>query len=137
MIGGTTTELTRLTRGATFNEWALSPDGGIVAMVHNDDNRIRLVELATGGVTTIAVAGWTNFEFVDWSADGSGLFVNAGFATIGSYPALLRVDLDGTAHVLREAPNEWHVYPVASPDGRSLAFGRMPFHGNAWLITGF
>ena len=137
VIGGTTTELTRLTRGATFNEWALSPDGGIVAMVHNDDNRIRLVELATGGVTTIAVAGWTNFEFVDWSADGSGLFVNAGFATIGSYPALLRVDLDGTAHVLGEAPNEWHVYPVASPDGRSLAFGRMPFHGNAWLITGF
>ena len=134
---GAATELTRVTGGsATFFVWGLSPDGGTAAIVHNDDNRIRLVELATSVETIIEVAGWSAFEFIDWSADGSGFFVNAGFATTGNYPVLLRVDLDGTAHLLRRAPNEWHVLPIPSPDGRSLAFGRMPFHGNAWLITG-
>ena len=136
LTGGEARELIRVTRGTSFTNWSLSPNGETVAIVHNDDNRIRLVELASGAETTIEVADWSAFEFIDWSADGSGLFVNAGFATSGTYPVLLRVDLDGTTHLLRQALNEWHVRPYASPDGRSLAFGRMPFHGNAWLITG-
>ena len=68
-IGSRATDLTRVTRGRTFNQWALSPDGGTAAIVHNDDNRIRLVELATGVETTIEVTGWSAFEFIDWSAD--------------------------------------------------------------------
>ena len=137
LIAGAATELIRVTRGATFGKWSLSPDGATVAIVHNDDNRIRLVELATGVETAIEVVGWTSFEYIDWSADGSGLLVNARGSTIGRYSVLLRVDLDGKAHLLRQAPNEWHVRPIASPDGKRLAFSRMPFHGNAWLVTGF
>jgi len=31
-------------------------------------------------------------------------------------------------------PNQWHVRPKISPDGRFLAFGLMVFSGNAWMI---
>jgi hypothetical protein len=77
------------------------------------------------------------FEFVSWAADGSRIFVNAGYSLAGDYSVLLAVELDATAHVLRQLPNVWHVFPKASPDGRYLAFSAMPFQGNAWLLTGF
>ena len=54
-----------------------------------------------------------------------------------NYDAILHVDLDGQVHVLRGKTNEWHVRPVASPDGRRLAFATMPFHGNVWMIEDF
>lgn len=120
-----------------FTNFALSPDGKTAAVVHLNDNVIRLIDVASGDESTISVAGRSLFEFVAWSADGSKLFVNAGFATSGSYPVLLSVEMDGTAHVLRERANVWHVSPTPSPDGRYLAFGAMPFQGNAYLLTGF
>ena len=136
-LSGAAAELTRIAHRAPFTNWDLSPDGSMVAVVHNDDNLVRLVELASGRESLLQVDGWSSFEYVSWSADGSGLFLNAGFATAAIDRPLLRVDLDGEVHVLRQRPNEWHVYPVASPDGRYLAFASMPFHGNAWLIEGF
>ena len=50
---GAARELIRVTRGTSFTNWSLSPDGETVAIVHNNDNRIRLVELASGAETTI------------------------------------------------------------------------------------
>ena len=80
--------------------------------------------------------GWSAFELVVWAADGKSLYVN-GWDRRSSYPALLHVDLKGEARVLRQKENEWHVYPAPSPDGRYLAFARMPFHGNVWTIENF
>ena len=130
-------ELTRISYRAPFTTWDISPDGSTAAVVHNDDNVVRLVELASGRETAIEVDDWRSFEMVAWAADGSGLFLDANSSEGGFSHALLHIDMDGQAHVLRERPNEWHVYPVASPDGRYLAFASMPFHGNAWLIEGF
>ncbi len=134
---GETWELTRMTTRPPFDNWALSPDGSTIAMVHNDDDVVRLIHLDSGEERAVRVRDWAAFEFVDWAADGQGLFLNGGFAMAGIYPALLHVNMDGTATVLRNRPNEWHVYPRASPDGRRLAFASMPFQGNAWLLTGF
>jgi hypothetical protein len=51
--------------------------------------------------------------------------------------ALLRVDLNGAVRILRHQPNNWHLYPTASPDGRRLAFGLMVLESNAWMVEGF
>jgi Tol biopolymer transport system component len=134
---GDTHEVARTEHRAPFTHFDLSPDGTKVAVVHNDDDRIIIVDLATGEESFVVVHGWNMFEFVSWTAQGDGFFVNAGFAMASSYPLLLSVDLDGRSRVLRRNPSEWYVYPLASPDGRHLAFASMSFHGNAWLIEEF
>jgi Tol biopolymer transport system component len=136
-LSGDTEELLRIDHRPPFTNWSLSPNGKTLAVVHNDDDAIRIFSLPSGRERTIHVAGWLAFEFVSWSADGRRLFVNADFANARHFADLLSVDLEGNATVLRSAPSQWHVRPVASPDGEHLAFASMPFHGNAWLITGF
>jgi Tol biopolymer transport system component len=134
---GSSEEILRIDHRPPFTNFALSPDGRMAAVVHNDNNVIRLVDLSSGEETALEITGWSLFEFVSWSADGRRLFVNAGFATSGVYPVLLSVDLNGDHRVLREAPNVWHVRPLPSPDGEYLAFAAMPFQGNAFLLTDF
>jgi WD40 repeat protein len=135
--GGRVEEVLRIRHRPPFTNWRLSPDGTTLAVVHNADNTIRLISFPTGEERALHVEGWASFEFVDWSADGRRLFVNSNFDSVRLFAALLSLDLEGNAAVLRQAPSQWHVYPAASPDGRYLAFASMPFHGNAWLITGF
>jgi Tol biopolymer transport system component len=135
--GDSSQELFRISHRAPFTKWALTRDGTRIAVVHNDDNRIRLLSVPSGEETQIEVNGWTNFEFVEWSAGGQRLYLNAGFASAGQFPSLLVVDLEGNAQVLRKRAFEWHVQPAASPDGNYLAFVSMPFHGNAWLLRDF
>jgi len=119
-----------------FTNWDLSPDGKRIAVVRNDDNVITVINVDGGPDRAVSVGGWNNFEFVAWTWNGSGFFINAGSARAESFPALLRVDMNGNARLLRQQPSEWHVMPVPSPDGRSVAFASMSFHGNAWLIKG-
>lgn len=134
---GAQSELSRIDYRPPFTNFALSPDGSTAAVVHLTDDKIRLVDVATGSEQEVDVDGWSRFEFVSWHADGEGLYINSGYATAGLYPVLLSVELDGTATVLRDRPNVFHVYPKTSPDGRYLAFSAMSFQGNAWLIPGF
>jgi Tol biopolymer transport system component len=134
---GEAEELLRISHREPFTGWDLSPDGSTLAVVHCDDDTIRLISVPSGQEQTLHVKGWANFEWVSWAADGQRLFVNAGFALAGKYPDLVSVDLDGNAIVLRHAPSHWHAHIATSPDGKYLGFSSMPFHGNVWLITGF
>ena len=134
---GEVRELARTAHRIPFTTWDLSPDGRQAAVVHNDDDKIIVVDLDSGDESFVAVDGWSSFEYISWTAAGDAFFVDAGFATAANYPALLRVEMDGQAHVLRRHLSEWHVQPRASPDGRFVAFASMSFHGNAWLIEGF
>jgi Tol biopolymer transport system component len=139
-IAGVGRELCRIKARPPFTIWDLSPDGSRVALVHNDDDRVRIVSLATGEERELHVRGRVAFEYVAWAQDGQGLYLNGEpFDGLGKFTevGLFHTDLAGNATVLRNRPSEWHVYPVLSPDGRRLAFAAMPFHGNAWMIEGF
>ncbi|MEE8606084.1 MAG: hypothetical protein V3S55_00640, partial [Nitrospiraceae bacterium] len=136
-IQGKGAELARIPDRPPFSQWELSPDAERVAMVHNDDNRIRVITLATGEEREVAVKDWSGFEFISWAADGNGFYLNGGYARRVSYTAIIHVDMEGTVTLLRQNPNEWHVMPKLSPDGRYLAFVVMPFHGNVWMIEDF
>ena len=102
-----------------------------------DDRSIRLLDALTGEVVRdIVVEGLPGVDFTDveWSPDGSGFYL------VGDSPrgvALVRVDLDGEAHVLHEdrTGDFWAVKP--SPDGRHLAFGKTTPESNAWIIEKF
>ncbi len=76
-------------------------------------------------------------SYVSWAVDDKTLYVNGGNLVGTSYPALLRVDLNGNVTVLRQKHYEWHVMPKVSPDGRKIAFASMPFHGNVWMVEDF
>jgi Tol biopolymer transport system component len=58
-------------------------------------------------------------QTIGWAADGKNLFV-------GAFPdgngRLLEVNPDGHAQVLLEKPFSWIGQPVASPDGKHIAF---------------
>jgi Tol biopolymer transport system component/tRNA A-37 threonylcarbamoyl transferase component Bud32 len=132
---GQVIELASTERRPPFNNFDLSPDGTKVAVVHGDNNEIQVVDLLSGDETTISVEDWSSFEFISWTAQGDGFFINAGFSGQTEFlAALLHVDMEGRARRLLTTPSEWHVYIRASPDGRHVAFASMPFHGNAWLI---
>lgn len=134
---GEVRDVARTAHRVPFTNWDLSPDGRRVAVVHNDDNAITIVRLDSGSEEVVRVDGWTNFEFVSWTARGDGFFVSGSAALGIGYPVLLHVDMQGRARVLRQHPHEWHVMPHASPDGRFVAFAKVSFHGNAWLVEGF
>ncbi len=136
-IRGRGRELARIEDRPPFSNWDLSPDGSQVAVVHNDDNQIRIVPLRGGGERVVAVKEWQGFEFIAWARNGQGFYVDGRSLKHASYPALLHVDLEGRVTVLREQAHEWHLMPVPSPDGRYLAFAVMAFHGNVWMIENF
>jgi len=134
-------ELRRIDLGVTdlsFATWALTDDGSRVALASFDDH-LRVFDLTGGDVATLNVEGWAPVEFVDWAADGQALFA-VGTAVNDpqtNNAALLRVSLEGGVTVLRHVVNQWHIRPVASPDGSRLAFGMMVLDSNAWMIEGF
>ena len=130
-------EILRIEDRPPFTAWDLSRDGKQVAVVHNDDNRIRIVTLATGEERVLAVKEWRGFETIAWAPNDTSFFVNGGLAQGVTYPVLLHVDTDGNTEVLRQKPHEWHIAPTVSRDGRYLAFTSMPFHGNVWMIEDF
>jgi len=115
-----------------LNFWDLSPDSRWIAMGKNEETRgvIHLVSLAGEASREIQVENWTHLLSVAWASDGSALFATA-FASTGA--PLLRVGLDGKTHMLYRGL-KYVENPVASPDGRYLAFGEMTQDGNAWVL---
>jgi dipeptidyl aminopeptidase/acylaminoacyl peptidase len=129
----------RFPHRAPFTNWAVSPDGSRVAVVHNDDNVVTLINLSTGEQELLEVDGWKYFEFLSWSADGKRIYLNAGTSGVvdAESRGLISLGLDGQVAVLRADPHEWPTFPTASPDGRYLAYASMRFHGNVFLVRDF
>lgn len=135
---GESSELLRIEHREPFTGWDLSPDGTQIAVVHNDNNEVKVIDLESGDERSVIVHGFQWFEFITWAADGLGFVVNGrpdgeAFGP-GTGAGLIYVNLTGKATLLRRRPNEWDVHPVMSPDGRHLAFSTMKFHANAWMI---
>ncbi len=79
--------------------WDLSPDGTRIAILKYSEGRIHILSPMGKAQHEIGVKGWNNFQSVNWTADGKGVFVSSATKT-GA--ALLHVDLRGNAHLLWE-----------------------------------
>jgi len=125
-----------------FNEgfnWALSPDGSVLALAKADEPEIhiRLLSLTGGVDQEIAVKGWPSIGSMEWSPDGKGLYCGSLTSKSGT---LLYVDLKGFAQVVSrssEVGGGAFIAAVPSPDGRYLALTGAIRYSNAWLIEGF
>ena len=115
--------------------WDLSPDGMTVAVVdlaeHQDS--IRVVELKSGSSRLIHLARAEHLSGITWSADGKGWFVTSSSvrgATVFHLSSNGRVSgLWTTTSILG--------VPLASPDGKNLAFTVSTFNSNAWAVENF
>jgi eukaryotic-like serine/threonine-protein kinase len=138
-VRGRGRELRRFeTAARDFGTWMVSPDGERIAHVEFGGG-VRVFSLKGGDALDFAAPGWTGFEYVAWRSDGQGLFAT-GTSLLGprsTSTGLVYFDLQGHSQVLRHEPNEWYIMPVASPDGKSLAFGTMKLESNAWVIEKF
>jgi len=133
-VYGIGAELASVVNHPPFAQWALSPDGGRIALVHNT-GPARIIDLADGSERELSRPGWALGEFVDWSQDGQGLFMDGQNLSGFFRKALVYTPIDtNETYVLRREPNQWHVRPRTSPDGSKLAFDLMIFSGNAWMI---
>ena len=140
-VAGKGEELSRIDVDPTVTppRSALSPDGSRFAMVGHtkDAQSIRLLDALTGEVVRdidVDRLPGVDFSDVEWSPDGSGLYL------VGDSPrgvALVRVDLQGEAHVLHEDQTGDFFSVKPSPDGRHLAFGKKAWDSNAWMIEKF
>ncbi len=120
-----------------FTNWALSPDGRLAAVTHNK-GIVRIVDFENKSEREYSEDNWTFGEYVDWSVDGSGLFMDGYRGDSPLMKSLLHYSLETReVSVLRDEPAQWHVRPKASPDGKYLAFGLMVFSGNVWMIDDF
>jgi dipeptidyl aminopeptidase/acylaminoacyl peptidase len=111
--------------------WDLSRDGRWIAFGRRDgSDRIRLLSPAGEAPRELSTGGWMLLESASWAADGKSLFVS-GFASKGGF--LLRVGLDGRVEFLHRAI-KYMESPVASPDGRYVAFAENTADSNAFVI---
>jgi hypothetical protein len=101
-----------------FLVWNLSHDGTQIAVSGTPrlENRIRILNLSSHTQRDLSVP-W-GVEGICWSADGHRLYVTAQ----GDEFVLAWVDLQGKSKVLSSKSLPWFIYPVASPNGRTLAY---------------
>jgi Tol biopolymer transport system component len=115
--------------------WDLSPDGSTAAIVdlEEDQNSIRVVQLSNGSSRLVTLGGSKHLSGISWSADGKGWFV-ASSSVHGA--TILRVGLNGEVSELWTTSSILGV-PLASPDGKNLAFTISTFNSNAWVVENF
>ncbi len=136
ILRGRTGERLRLaTDPAESPAWDVSPDGSTVAIVDLDErkDRILLVELESGSARSIAVGRSERLSGISWSADGRGWYVTSS-SLRGA--AVFHVSSDGAISQLWTASSILGA-PLASPDGKNLAFTVSTYNSNAWVIENF
>lgn len=114
----------------------LSPDGTRLAIRNrSEQQRIHILSLNGHAPQEITVKGWSlGDDGFDWTADGKGLLVSS--PTPGG-TGLLRVDLQGNAHLLWEQKGGVVTWGIPSPDRRHLAMPGNIQNSNIWMIENF
>ena len=120
-------------RDLTF--WDLSHDGSLIVWGKRDRTagRLSIIRVAGGTARELLVKDVNNLDAVGWAADAKSLFV-VRFSTAGG--VLFHVSMTGEARQLRKVTAQME-RPMASPDGRYLAFAETTQNSNAWLIEDF
>jgi Tol biopolymer transport system component len=113
--------------------WDLSPDGTRVALgnCESGDSHIRVLELANNKEIQVTVKGWSCLTSADWAPDGQNFFASTWASKGGS---LLHITLTGQTKLLYRAAGMSLEKPMASPNGRSLAYSEVTTIGNAWML---
>jgi Tol biopolymer transport system component len=126
---------TKMAQPSDLN-WSVSADGSRIAIYSNDQlkDQMRIVDLAKGTEHSFQLPqGWSIWSF-SWAPDGKALFAAAQSANY----MIVRIELDGKTRVLLDEGREhWLVEPIASPDGRHLAFRQQTWETNVWLLENF
>ncbi|MGD0892683.1 MAG: protein kinase [Terracidiphilus sp.] len=111
-----------------FLVWNLSHDGTQIAVSGSPklQGRVRILNLISHAQHDISTPWWV--AGLCWSADGKMLYVTAQDVTAqdvtaqGDQFVLAWVSLDGKSKTLAHRALPWYFSPVASPDGRTLAY---------------
>ncbi len=134
-------ELARVTYHAgDMPHWALSPDGTRIAMVETggESSEIKILNLEDRKITLLPVHGWKWKYLTDigWAADGKRLFA---ITASESSSALISIDPAGRLAILHEVdPGQaWLGLPIASPDGRFLAFTKRTYVSDLVMLENF
>ena len=116
--------------------WSISPSGSQIAIESRDllIGQIRIVDLHGGDEKNIPLPKGSEIWDLGWVSDGSAVL-----ASIFSFRGgLERIELDGKTRVLIQGgPSDFFFHPVASPDGRYLAYGKQGWNANVWLLENF
>ena len=134
-VRGRLEELARVENRNYARGTDLSPDGSKVALVENGGDSVRLLDLKTKQIQVIHPdPPQTGLQLSSWSADGKRLFV-AGFPNRKG--RLLEMGLAGHTRILLENPHGWIGAPLASPDGKRLAYTYAVTESNVTLLENF
>jgi len=136
-VKGRGPEITRFDFDFTAGAWqnvALSPDGTRLAVIRSPEGPIHILTLQGQAAKEITLKGWSNLQSVDWTADGTGLYVSNG---IQRGVVLLHVDLKGNAQVLWKNHGFNTTAARPSPDGRHLAIVGSTGDNNIWMMENF
>jgi serine/threonine protein kinase len=120
--------------------WSLSPDGTKIALVGLGGNggEVRILSPRDRRISPLPLKGWKwkYFTGICWAANGKQFFATAASE---SSSALISIDPAGRLAILHEVdPGQaWIQMPIASPDGRFLAFTKRTYVSDAVMLENF
>ncbi len=118
-----------------FLTWSISQDGARIVLASEDfsPGQVRILEMRTGRQNSLSLPKGS-LQGIGWTSDSKTLIVSI----CSDECFLARVDLDAKPTVLLYGGrNQNYSNPVASPDGRRMAFGQQVSNNNAWLLEHF
>lgn len=115
--------------------WSLSSDGKNIALLDGGD-QVRVLNTGVGPPRLVSVGQWDFLQRVNWSSDGSHLYISGGRG--GSF-AILETDLAGDLKILKDLPGTqgWIFNPIPSPDGRYLGYTQRTWPSSIVMLENF
>jgi Tol biopolymer transport system component len=113
--------------------WSISPDGTRLATAPGPEGPIQIHSLRGQPTQVIRAKDLTSLRYLQWAADGKGLFVSNVVKGRGE---IMHVDLKGNAKLLWKC-NTDGCFGTPSPDGRHLAIFDRQLSANMWMMENF
>ncbi|HMK21418.1 MAG TPA: hypothetical protein VK466_03740, partial [Terriglobales bacterium] len=115
-------------------DWDLAPDGSSIDLFELMGSTIHLIDLASGKMREISVAGPGGLPSAKFSSDGFLAFKSMGAAEQRTM-TLFYVDRLGRADALWKYSGAGQVANVSvSPNGRHVAFAISKVNSNVWIL---